>query len=113
MHLSLDPDERATHVADVLKMFAGEDSVVLAGDLNEGSDGNAWRALARALSIVTGDGLTFPAADPRHRIDVIFASPNLPVVPGSPVELDRADLVAATDHLPVWADLDISALALS
>ena len=112
MHLSLDAAERATHVATVLETLPGDGPLVVAGDLNEGSDGQAWMAIAGRLCVVTGDAPTFPAAKPRHRLDVIFASPELSVVPGGAVELDPADLVAATDHLPVWVDLDLSCVAL-
>jgi endonuclease/exonuclease/phosphatase family metal-dependent hydrolase len=111
VHLSLDPDERATHSAAVMKALAADGLLVVAGDLNEGSDGQAWMALTRRLRVVSGDTPTFTAGNPRRRIDVIFASSELSVAPRSPIELDRADLVAATDHLPVWADLDLSFLA--
>jgi len=30
-----------------------------------------------------------------------------------PVDLDPADLVAASDHLPVWVDLDVRSRGLS
>jgi endonuclease/exonuclease/phosphatase family metal-dependent hydrolase len=113
LHLSLNADERATHVAAVLGELPQEGPLVVAGDLNEGSDGRAWVALARMLCTATGDAATFPAISPSRRLDVIFASPELSVVLGRPVKLDPADLVAATDHLPVWADLDLSRLVLS
>lgn len=108
VHLSLNPEERARHAAAVMAAVAGDGSLVLAGDLNEGSDGQAWMAIAQRLCVVTGDTPTFPASNPRHRLDVIFASPELSVVSSGPIELDHADLVAATDHLPVWVDLDLS-----
>ena len=111
-HLSLDADERERHAAAVLEAMPGEGPLVVAGDLNEGSDGRAWRALAARLRVVTGDAPTFPASNPGHRLDVIFASPDLSVVPRRQLELDPADLVGATDHLPVWVDLDLSAVAL-
>ena len=112
MHLSLDADERARHAAAVLEAMRGDGPLVVAGDLNEGSDGPAWRAIAGRLRVVTGDAPTFPANSPRHRLDVIFASTNLSVAPSGPIELDPTDLVAATDHLPVWVDLDFSGVAL-
>lgn len=112
VHLSLQAPERATHMATVLASIPEPEPLVLAGDLNEGVDGLAWAALARRLRVVTGDAPTFPAANPHRRIDVIFASSALSAGPGRPVDLDRADLLAATDHLPVWADLDLSTLAL-
>ena len=112
LHLGLDPDERATHAAAVMKALAGDGLFVVAGDLNEGSDGQAWMAMTRRLCVVSGDTPTFTASNPRHRLDAIFASSKLSVVPSSPIELDHADLVAATDHLPVWVDLDLSFGAL-
>lgn len=115
MHLSLDAGERARHAASVLKALTEAEPLVVAGDLNEGPDRPAWKTIAGRLRAATGDAPTFPAGNPRHRLDVIFASPALPVVPTGPndtVEPDPADLVAATDHLPVWVDLDLSGLIL-
>ena len=112
MHLSLDAAERARHAATILDSLPGDGPIVVAGDLNEGPGGQVWMALAGPLQAVTGDAPTYPASQPRHRLDVIFASPQLSVVPSSPLELDRADLVAASDHLPVWVDLDLSSVAL-
>ena len=115
MHLSLDAAERARHAASVLKALTGAGPLVLAGDLNEGPDGQAWKTIAGQLRAVSDDAPTFPAGNPHRRLDVIFASPELKVVPTGPndtVELDPADLVAATDHLPVWVDLDLSGLVL-
>ena len=112
MHLSLDADERVRHAATVMEAVAGEGPLVVAGDLNESSDGQAWMSIAGRLRVVTGDAPTFPANNPRHRLDVIFASPELSVVPSGQIELDPADLVAASDHLPVWVDLDLSGVVL-
>lgn len=112
VHLSLDADERARHAATVMEAVAGRGPLVVAGDLNEGPDGQAWRSFAQRLRVVTGDAPTFPAGHPRHRLDVIFASPTLSVASMSPIELDPADRVAASDHLPVWVDLDLSGVRL-
>ena len=112
VHLSLAAHERAIHAGTLLRALPGDRPVVVAGDLNEGSDGQAWMAIAARLCVVSGDAPTFPASNPGVRIDVIFASPELPVVSMPRVELDRADLVAATDHLPVLVDLDLSKVAL-
>jgi len=112
VHLSLDAVERATHVAAALSTLPEDGPLVVAGDLNEESSGQAWMSLARRARVVTGDAPTFPASSPRHRLDAIFASPGLAVVSGAPVEVDPADLVAATDHLPVWVDLELSGPAL-
>jgi endonuclease/exonuclease/phosphatase family metal-dependent hydrolase len=89
----------------------GEPTVV-AGDLNEGATGPAWQTLAARLPPVTPDAPTFPARHPQHRIDAIFVSPQLRAVDGRPrPDFGAGDLVAATDHLPVWVDLDVSVLA--
>ena len=112
IHLSLDADERARHAAIVMEAVAGKEPIVVAGDLNEGSDGGAWMSIAGRLPVVTSDTPTFPARNPRHRLDAIFASPDLSVVPSGLIELDPTDRMAATDHLPVWVDLDLSGLAL-
>ena len=52
---------------------------------------------------------TFPARRPRRRLDVVFASPELAVLPHREVDLAEADLAAASDHRPVWVDLDLGA----
>ena len=117
LHLSLDAGERVAHAATVLQALHSDEPLVLAGDLNEGPEGQAWTAIARRLPVASSQAPTFPAGNPRQRLDVVFASPTLPVVAsgtggtGGTVELDPADLVAATDHLPVWVDLDLSGLA--
>lgn len=113
IHLSLDAEERTAHAAAVLDAVLGDRPSVVAGDLNEGPNGLAWRAIAARLGAVSRDPPTFPASNPRHRLDVIFASPELSVVPSTPVELDPEDLLAASDHLPVWVDLDLAHLALN
>ena len=110
VHLSLDADERARHIGAVLGTLAPDGPLVVAGDLNEGEDGRAWSSLAGRLRPVTEPAPTFTARHPRHRLDVIFAGGPLEVLPHRPVDLDRTRLVAASDHLPVWTDLDVQAL---
>lgn len=107
VHLSLDRDERVRHVELIHHAAAPGVAVVLAGDFNEQSDGAAWSWLAERLTRVSGPGSTFPARAPRKTIDAVFASPWLPVGPRAPVDLDPDDLCAATDHRPVWADVEL------
>jgi len=45
-------------------------------------------------------------------LDVIFASPDLTVLPHRAVELEVADLVAASDHRPTWVDVDLDPQAV-
>jgi len=82
LHLSLDPAERVEHVSTVLAALPAKASLVVAGDLNEGRDGKAWQALGRRLPVASAEVPTFPAGNPRHCLDVIFATSNLLVVPG-------------------------------
>ncbi len=107
VHLSLDAAERERHAAQVLADIAAGGPVVLAGDLNEDDTGRAWQLFAAPLRLVSPRTPTFPARSPRRLLDVVFASPDVVVLPHREVELDPADLVAATDHLPVWVDLDL------
>jgi endonuclease/exonuclease/phosphatase family metal-dependent hydrolase len=109
VHLSLDAAERERHAAQVLASVTGQGPAIVAGDLNEGESGAAWQLLATPLRLVSPAAPTFPARAPRSLLDVIFASPGLAVLPHADVPLDRGDLVAASDHLPVWVDLDASA----
>jgi endonuclease/exonuclease/phosphatase family metal-dependent hydrolase len=113
VHLSLDAAERKAHAATILQELSGDEDLVVAGDLNESVDGPAWLAIAGRLRVVSADAPTFPARNPRHRLDAIFVSPRLAVTTSGPVELDPADLASATDHLPVWVDLDLAEVALS
>lgn len=108
VHLSLDAAERERHAGQILKSLAGGGPVVLAGDLNEGETGRAWQFFASGLRLVSPTEPTFPARHPRRLLDVVFASPEVGVRPHTPLDLDEADLVAATDHRPVWVDLDLA-----
>lgn len=107
VHLGLDSSERARHAATVMEHLADVTPVVLAGDLNEGDQGRAWGLIAGSLRLVSPTAPTFPAARPRSLLDVVFASDEVRVRPHCEVPLSPADLVAASDHLPVWADLEL------
>jgi endonuclease/exonuclease/phosphatase family metal-dependent hydrolase len=107
VHLSLDAAERERHAGQILKTVSGGGPVVLAGDLNEGDTGGAWRLFAAPLRLVSPATPTYPASAPRRLLDVIFASPDLSVRPHSPLELSEADLRAASDHRPTWVDIDL------
>jgi endonuclease/exonuclease/phosphatase family metal-dependent hydrolase len=71
------------------------------GDLNEANASTGWLAeLADIASPAPADGPTFPADDPRHRIDWIFSNF------GNWVDSETPDTGEQSDHLPVVADLD-------
>src|SRR5690606_20794260 len=85
---------------------------VLAGDVNCGPDGEAWRYLTRGLADAAaaaplGEAATFTSRRPRSRIDGIFTDPAIGVAgAGVPVDLVRAeDMAAASDHRPPLARL--------
>jgi endonuclease/exonuclease/phosphatase family metal-dependent hydrolase len=107
VHLSLDALERERHAGQILAGVSGGGPVLLAGDLNEGESGGAWRLFAAPLRLVSPAVPTFPARAPRQVLDVVFASPDLVVLPHPAVPLPEADLVAASDHRPTWVDLDV------
>lgn len=107
IHLGLFAEERVRHARQILRRVAGDRPVVLAGDLNEVDDGIALAELRRAggLAVVSPPTPTFRASRPTRRLDVVLASAQLVAVQGRPVDLSEADLVAASDHRPTWADL--------
>ncbi|MBB2911873.1 endonuclease/exonuclease/phosphatase family metal-dependent hydrolase [Streptosporangium becharense] len=115
VHLDLDETARVRHAAEALALLRATadrfDALpVLAGDINEQADQPGWRHLTERLTDCypvspRGAGLTFPARGPHLRIDAIFAAPDLSVVSCGDAGADPADLVAATDHLPVIAEL--------
>ncbi|MFE3448061.1 endonuclease/exonuclease/phosphatase family protein [Nonomuraea sp. NPDC059194] len=115
IHLDLDEAARLHHATEAVAMIEQvaarfDAAIVLAGDINEQDDKTTWRYIAARLSdcyplAPRGNGLTFRASRPDRRIDAIFAAQGLQVAWCGGVEADAADLVAATDHLPVVARL--------
>ena len=107
VHLSLDAAERERHAGQILKTVSGGGPVLLAGDLNEGETGRAWQLFAAPLHLVSPTTPTYPAKAPRKVLDVVFASRDLAVLPHRQVQLDEADLIAASDHRPTWIDVEL------
>ncbi|WP_151524100.1 endonuclease/exonuclease/phosphatase family protein [Serinicoccus kebangsaanensis] len=113
IHLSLRAEQRVEHARTVLTELAadprfGEDvPLVVGGDLNEGRDGAAWGAIGEALVEVSADRPTFPAHRPHRYIDAIFARGHTAATPGDPALLDGMPVARASDHLPVWVDLEV------
>lgn len=115
VHLDLSAGARLRHVAEIERQMARvRDRFgvpdVLAGDINEEPGRAAWRYLTRRYTdcfaaAPVGDGDTFPAWKPAKRIDGVFAGPGLAVRACGVPRAGPADLAAATDHLPVQADL--------
>ena len=110
VHLPLDAEQRVEHVRTVLAEIEAEMPslpLVVGGDLNEESDGTAWGVLAGRLTVVSDDRPTFPAGHPRARIDAIFARGHAGAAPGDPALLEGLATAGASDHLPVWVDLEL------
>lgn len=110
-HLSLDPLERRRQVRVLLTRLAAQDPLVLGADVNDVPGSPVWAMLteslrdARAVAPVGGE-LTFPARGPDRRLDAVFVSRAV-TVRGCGVPAGLVDPAAATDHLPVVADLEI------
>lgn len=109
VHLSLKAAERVSHTEQVLEAIADRGPLVLAGDLNEDHTGGAWRLIdvPDRLRLVSPDRPTYPARSPRRRLDVVFASPQLRVLPHRQVSVPDAVYAAASDHRPTWVDLEL------
>jgi endonuclease/exonuclease/phosphatase family metal-dependent hydrolase len=125
VHLPLGPADRVDHSnrvrAHLEELAAGP--VVVCGDLNEPPDGPSWTALGPLVrdpvathpaDPAVADAPTYPARAPRHRIDGVLVSEGVQVLalrPAGPEDgLSTDDLVAASDHLPLVADLELADL---
>lgn len=107
IHLGLNAEQRHRHVVEILDRLGAAGELVVAGDLNEDETGRAWRELARRLRLISTTTPTYSSAHPRMLFDVVLASAGAQALPHREVDLDPADLRAASDHLPTWADVGI------
>jgi endonuclease/exonuclease/phosphatase family metal-dependent hydrolase len=110
-HLSLDPLEREKQARRLVVRLAGVHPVVLGADVNDVPGSPSWRILTEHwrdayATAPVGPAPTFPARGPNRRLDAIFVSRD-GVVTGAGVPSDLVDPAAATDHLPVVADLEL------
>jgi endonuclease/exonuclease/phosphatase family metal-dependent hydrolase len=117
-HLSLNADERYTQFEALPEQLdrVGARLGVVGGDFNEHPDGPGWKLLAGQwqdgwATAPWGSEFTSVPENPYQRIDAVFATPGIEVlacgVPDSLPGIRRADLTAATDHLPLLAVLRI------
>ncbi|MEO7071003.1 MAG: endonuclease/exonuclease/phosphatase family protein [Nostocoides sp.] len=107
VHLSLGADERERHTASILASLGSGTRTVICGDLNEDETGHAWQLIGGGLRLVSPPDPTYPSFAPKRRLDVVFATPDLTVLPRTPVVFDRDELARASDHRPTWVDLDL------
>jgi endonuclease/exonuclease/phosphatase family metal-dependent hydrolase len=102
-HLSTDAAERPGQAQRLKKALADLDApVILGADLNEPPGGPAWEILG-LVDAGSDQRATFPAAEPRYRIDAVLVDPRLTVTRSGVVDSPAAR--RASDHLPVVADL--------
>lgn len=104
-HLGLSADARVADAGALLRAIDDASPVVIGGDLNDRPGGPATRLLLERFTdafAVAGDGngATFPAATPVHRIDYVLCSPDLVPVRAAVVP------IVASDHLAVIAELE-------
>jgi endonuclease/exonuclease/phosphatase family metal-dependent hydrolase len=118
VHLSLDPGERAAHLAVVERELGrslarggvGWSRVVVAGDLNEAPGGPAWAVLAAHGLVDAGADdprPTFSPARPRRRIDALLVGAALRATApaGTTARLDHPLAARASDHFAVVGEL--------
>ncbi|MFI6929143.1 endonuclease/exonuclease/phosphatase family protein [Streptomyces sp. NPDC050287] len=119
-HLSLREDERYEQSGMLLDRLAGlgVDHAIAGGDLNEAPGGRTFDRLAEGLqdcraTAPWGGEHTWTRTTPHRRIDAIFATKGIEVlgcgVPSALPGVTEADLLRATDHLPVLAALRVPA----
>ncbi|MCL2782017.1 MAG: endonuclease/exonuclease/phosphatase family protein [Actinomycetia bacterium] len=116
VHLDLREGSRQRHAAELRAAIAAriddDIPVVIAGDINDDPGSTAWQSLERQgrdawVAAGTGDGFTSTAARPRRRIDAVFVDPRLRVVSASVP--DQPDVRVASDHRPVFAEIELCA----
>lgn len=105
VHLGLGGKERIAHAKVLTDLLAGRDPTIVGGDLNEDHTGGAATWIASrywdAASSLP-DAATFPAKEPRARIDYLFVSEGIKV---ERVTTGGQGYARLSDHLPVLADL--------
>jgi endonuclease/exonuclease/phosphatase family metal-dependent hydrolase len=107
-HLATHADERSAQFASLLAALpAGGPPAIIAGDMNEDHTGPAWRAAATRFTDAGAQSgaPTFSCRTPRRRIDAVFTDPRIAV--RSYQVLDSPDVRKASDHFPVYAELEL------
>jgi endonuclease/exonuclease/phosphatase family metal-dependent hydrolase len=107
LHLPLDQRQRVEHARlAVAALTRRPGPYVVGADLNEAPGGPAWAELAPVTPDPAPDaGPTFPAGREDVRADAVLVGRGLQVTAYGDGGANRADVVAATDHLPVVVDL--------
>jgi len=125
-HLDLHGGARLWHAVQLMPLLERTARrygarAVLGGDMNEHPGDPAWRYVTGRLAdcfelgsvpgsgepVLPGQGAgwTFPARNPVMRIDAIFVAPGAGTVVCGAAEACAEDLLGASDHVPVVADI--------
>lgn len=94
-----------SRITEVLREADGRMPTVILGDMNEWSTGRGLEPLEAEFAI-HAPGRSFHAARPMAALDRIAISRNV-VLAGAGVAETPASRIAS-DHLPVWADLELA-----
>ncbi|AKT52044.1 endonuclease/exonuclease/phosphatase family protein [Arsenicicoccus sp. oral taxon 190] len=110
VHLGLFAGQRLRHTHQILAALPAAGSVVLAGDLNEGAGSPSWETIASRLQLLSDPAPTYPSWAPQERLDVVWGR-GVRRVPGPPPALEPGAQILrqASDHLPVWVDVEVDA----
>ena len=94
-----------SRITEVLREADGATPTVILGDMNEWSDGRGLEPLEAEFS-VHAPGRSFHAARPVAALDRIAVSRDVALT-GAGVAETAASRIAS-DHLPIWADLELA-----
>lgn len=105
VHLGLMRSSRRAQLARIISQAGriGQAELVLTGDFNEWRDKHGLEALEPMKVIAPGP--SWPAPFPRLRYDRIAISPGIAIEGKGVLNSPMARI--ASDHLPVWADLQL------
>lgn len=105
VHLGLMRSSRRAQLARIIAQAGriGQAELILTGDFNEWRDKHGLEALEPMKVIAPGP--SWPAPFPRLRYDRIAVSPGISIKGAGVVNSAIARI--ASDHLPVWADLQL------
>lgn len=102
-HLGLTPEERLEQVQGILAVIPPGKPVILGGDFNFEPDSQPYAHLTGVLRDGMQEGkatpeMTFPADVPERRIDYIFISDKINLLPTA--QLNHEHVSSASDHRP-------------
>lgn len=103
-HLGLSSKERMAQVQELEELInQAEKPLVLMGDFNASPTNPEITVLSRTLkdAMEGQEKPTFPASNPKERIDYVFISDNCAIINADAIESE------ASDHLPVVAAVEV------